>query len=444
MTVRKLLLAALALVQGVAVAQPASVLYLTHSAGFRHDSLPLSQQVLRDLGVRSGRFSVTATENLSALDNLNSFKAVVFFTSGELPLSDRQKQNLLDFVNNGGGFAGIHSGTDTLYNWPEYGELIGGRFDGHPWTQEVRIDVEDPDHPAVRHLGTSFPITDEIYQFREFSRSRVRVLMTLDTKSVDMRAAGINRTDDDFALAWTRLYGKGRVFYTALGHFDSTWRDARFQKMLEESILWLTEQREGEGAPRPAAITALAPDGIGNAATIEPRSVISPGSFVSIFGSNLTAGSTMTGDARSAPYRLGGTRVLIGGRAIPIVYASPGQVNLLTPPDLEIGEGVEAVLQAAGSAPVSARLSVRAATPGIFVATAAGDKHVTLWATGLGAVTRRGELDWTTATPMVKVNGVTARVEFSGLAPGWPGLYQVNVELPDPTQRIHTFELSMP
>jgi uncharacterized protein len=442
--VRKLLLAAFALMQGVAMAQPASVLYLTHSAGFRHDSLPLSQQVLRDLGTRSGRFSVTATENLSALDDLNRYKAVVFFTSGELALSDRQKEALLEFVRDGGGFAGIHSGTDTLYTWPEYGELIGGRFDGHPWTQEVRIDVEDPDHPAVRHLESSFAITDEIYQFREFSRSRVRVLMTLDTTSVDMRAAGINRTDDDFALAWTRLYGNGRVFYTALGHFDSTWRNARFQTMLEEAILWITGQREGEGAPRPPVVSSIAQGGIGNAATMEPRMTISPGSFVSLFGSNLTAGSTMAGDVRSAPLSLAGTQVRIGGRAIPIVYASPGQINLLTPPDLDAGQEVEVVTRAAGSAPVSSRVAVRSATPGIFVVTAAGDRHVTLWATGLGAVTRRGDLDWTTATPTVKVNGVEARVLFSGLAPGWPGLYQVNVELPESVQRIVAFELSVP
>src|SRR5687768_9171224 len=173
-------------------AQPKNILYVTHSAGFRHDCLPLSQQVLRDIGTRSGKFQVTATEDLSQLSDLTRYSAVVFFTSGELALTPAQKQGLLDFIRNGGGFAGMHSATDTLYTWPEYGDLIGGRFDSHPWTEEVRIDIEDPEHPTVRDLAPSFAITDEIYVFRKFARDRVRVLMTLD------KAGG------DYPLAWVR------------------------------------------------------------------------------------------------------------------------------------------------------------------------------------------------------------------------------------------------
>ena len=85
------------------------------------------------------------------------------------------------------GFGCAHSATDTLYTWPEYGELIGAWFNGHPWTQEVSIRVEDPDHPIVRALAPSFRIADEIYQFRDFSRDRVHVLLSLDTSSVDLR-----------------------------------------------------------------------------------------------------------------------------------------------------------------------------------------------------------------------------------------------------------------
>ena len=211
--------------QAVLLAQPKKVLYITHSAGFRHDSLPVSQQVMRDVAARTGKLEVTATEDVSGLSDLSAYSAVVFFTTGELPVTAAQKDSLLAFIRNGGGFGGFHSATDTFYTWPEYGDLIGARFDGHPWVQEVRIDIEDPDPPAVRHLAPSFRIVDEIYQFREFSRDRVRVLMTLDTHSADIRATGVNRTDGDFALAWTREYGRGRVFYNALGHFDDTWRD---------------------------------------------------------------------------------------------------------------------------------------------------------------------------------------------------------------------------
>lgn len=239
---------------GILMAQPKRVLYVTHSAGYRHDSLPVSAEVLQELAARDGRLEVVATEDVSLLSEpvLRDYDAVLFFTSGELPVTDSQKEDLLAFIRAGKGFGGVHSATDTFYEWPEYGELIGGRFNGHPWVQEVRIFVEDPDHPAVSHLQPSFSILEEIYQFRDFSRDRVRVLMKLDTSSVDLRAPGTNPDTQDFPLAWCRQYGEGRVFYTALGHFESTWRDERFQQMLLQALLWLTGQVEGDATPRPA------------------------------------------------------------------------------------------------------------------------------------------------------------------------------------------------
>jgi type 1 glutamine amidotransferase len=116
--------------------------------------------------------------------------------------------------------------------------LIGAYFDGHPWHQEVTIQTEDPLHPATRHLAPSFRITDEIYQFRSFSREKVHVLLRLDNSSVDLNAPGVNRADGYFANAWTRQYGSGRVFYTALGHRDEVWRDPRFRQHLLNGIRW--------------------------------------------------------------------------------------------------------------------------------------------------------------------------------------------------------------
>src|SRR6266446_5048714 len=175
-----------------AVASPAAgkrVLYITHSAGFRHDSIPMSQVVMQELASRSsGAFEVVSSQDLSLItaENLRNFDVLYFFTSGELELSNQQKADLLAFVQEGKGFGGVHSATDTLYTWPEYGDLIGAYFNGHPWAQEVSIRVEDREHPAMRDLGASFVISDEIYQFRNFSRQRVHVLMSLDTASVDL------------------------------------------------------------------------------------------------------------------------------------------------------------------------------------------------------------------------------------------------------------------
>jgi type 1 glutamine amidotransferase len=216
------------------------VLYLTHSAGFRHEVLPLSRQILKEIAEKSGKFEVIATDDVSLLnrDSLKQYDAVVFYTTGELPISDEQKKALLDFIKSGKGFVGIHSATDTFYHWPEYGQMIGGYFDKHPWHQEVTIKVEDPNHPATRHLGKSFKITDEIYQFRDWSRDRVHVLLSLDVSSVDLNKRDVHRTDKDFAIAWTRTYGRGRVFYTALGHRPEVWRDERFQQHLLGGLEW--------------------------------------------------------------------------------------------------------------------------------------------------------------------------------------------------------------
>ena len=219
---------------------PARILYLTHSAGFNHEVLPFSEQVLTELGRRSGTFEVTASKDCALISEpaLRQFSAVVFYTTGELPIDDTQKSALMAFVRGGKGFIGIHSATDTFYKWPEYGEMIGGYFDGHPWHQEVRVKVEDRQHASTRHLSDPLSIRDEIYQFRSWSRDRVHVLLSLDPASVDLSNPDVRRTDRDFALSWTRQFGSGRVFYTALGHEADVWRDERFRQHLVGGIEW--------------------------------------------------------------------------------------------------------------------------------------------------------------------------------------------------------------
>ena len=250
-------LVAILLVLGVAApAATKRVLYITHSAGYRHDSIPTSQIVMEQLGVKSGAFEVVSSEDLSLItaETLRGFDVLYFFTSGELALSDQQKSDLLEFVREGKGFGGVHSATDTLYNWREYGELIGAYFNGHPWAQEVTVRAENRDHPILQDFEAVFRISDEIYQFRNFSRDRTHVLLSLDTSSVDLSIPGVAREDGDFPLAWYREYGKGRVFYTALGHGNETWLDSRFQALLLNALKWLADipeaPRDEPGVPR--------------------------------------------------------------------------------------------------------------------------------------------------------------------------------------------------
>ncbi|WP_213285795.1 ThuA domain-containing protein [Bradyrhizobium sp. sGM-13] len=219
---------------------PARILYFTYSAGYRHDVIALSKAILTQLGSNSGGFEVTATEDTSefSTENLKSYAAVMFYTTGELPMNDAQKTALLDFVLAGGGFLGVHSATDTFYTWPDYLDLIGGYFNGHPWHQAVKIEVVDPSDPLVAFLGNSLQIEDEIYQISDFDYRGSSVLLRLDPSSVDLGKAGVHQRFYGWPLAWTRLYGEGRVFYTALGHEPSVWQDSRYQRLLTNAILW--------------------------------------------------------------------------------------------------------------------------------------------------------------------------------------------------------------
>jgi type 1 glutamine amidotransferase len=226
----------------VARGAPASarVLYFNLSAGYRHEAIPVSREIMRKIGSAAG-FDIVASEDVSVFsaENLQRYAAVMFFTTGELPMNDAQKAALADFVRAGGGFLGVHSATDTFYTWPEYGKLIGGWFNQHPWHQKVRINVADPADPLVAFLGPSIEIDDEIYQIRDFDDRGSHVLLRLDPASVDLTLPDVHREPYGWPLAWTRSYGAGRVFYTALGHEEAVWRDARFHRLMRNAALWV-------------------------------------------------------------------------------------------------------------------------------------------------------------------------------------------------------------
>jgi type 1 glutamine amidotransferase len=216
---------------------PIRVLMLTATAGFRHDAIATARDVMSGLAASTREFVVTSTEDLSAIDQTSLAAVDVLFfalTSGELEFNASQKAAILDFVSGGKGFMGAHSATDTLYQWPEYGRLVGAYFKEHPWTQPATVVVEDASHPATAGLGDRFALTEEFYTFHENPRPRVQVLLRLDAGSVG--ASG------DYPLAWAHAFGNGRAYYNALGHFPSTWTDARFQRQLLGAIRWLARR----------------------------------------------------------------------------------------------------------------------------------------------------------------------------------------------------------
>jgi len=212
---------------------PIRVLMLTATAGFRHDSIPAARAAVTAIAARTTDIVVAATENLADVSatRLAATDVLIFaLTTGELAFDESQKRAIVDFVNNGGGFIGFHSATDTLYDWPDYGRIVGAYFKEHPWTQQATVAVEDRAHPTTAGLGASFSLTEEFYTFRTNPRGTVHVLLTLDPASVG--------TQGDFPLAWTQAIGRGRSYYNALGHFPDTWNDPRFQMQIAAAIRW--------------------------------------------------------------------------------------------------------------------------------------------------------------------------------------------------------------
>ncbi len=246
-------------------AQPVKkkILAIGEVEGFQHDSVSHALATIERLGRKTGLWDtyirtdsqLITKQKLDAgnAHNLDYFDAVVFYTTGELKMDDQQKADLLSFVKDDGkGFIGIHSATDTFYNWPEYGEMIGGYFDQHPWnTFNAPVIVEDREFPGMQQFPEQFVILDEIYQYKNYSRDKVRVLMRLDESKLDLANKNVHRTDGDFAVGWVKNYGKGRVYYSNLGHREETYDRPDVQKMFIEGIKWTLGLTQADPTPRP-------------------------------------------------------------------------------------------------------------------------------------------------------------------------------------------------
>jgi type 1 glutamine amidotransferase len=232
---------------GEAGDRPRQLLAVGMARGWQHESTSDALATLQQLGRESGLWETTLRTDLELVTkrplemngkNLDFFDAVFFMTSGELPLDEEQKRSLLEFVREDGkGFLGAHSATDTLYGWPEYGELIGGYFDGHPWDRvAATLEVGDRETEATRHLPARLGLFEEFYQIREFRPQGTRVLMRLDPASVDLTRDGVRATE--FPVTWMREQGRGRVFYTSLGHEPATWARDDIRAMWLGAVKW--------------------------------------------------------------------------------------------------------------------------------------------------------------------------------------------------------------
>jgi hypothetical protein len=247
------------------------VLVVTMTMGFRHSSIPTAEKVLGELAKNTGSFTVDyagldnnaaefkgadgkedkskteaamkaiLAEKMSA-EALKKYDAIIFAnTTGNLPLPDREA--FLDWIKSGRGFVGMHSATDTFPGFPGYIDMIGGQFETHKSQVGIQPINQDQECPACRHLGTDWNVFDEIYIMKNFDPAKVHGLLTLDKHPND-------KTPGTFPISWCKEYGKGRVFYTSLGHREDVWDPKypdrknppevaeKYQKHILEGIRW--------------------------------------------------------------------------------------------------------------------------------------------------------------------------------------------------------------
>jgi type 1 glutamine amidotransferase len=250
MTIRSLLaavwmgpLSAIALSHFSAVAAsaadaPYKVLVFSKTAGFRHSSIPKSIKAIQMLGAVNN-FMVTSTEDATAFteSNLAQFQTVMFMSTTGDVLNDIQEAAFEAYIRQGGGYVGVHAAADTEYNWPFYGMLVGAWFASHPVIQQGTLNIEDRSHPATAHLATTWTRTDEWYNYRTNPRTTAHVLMSLNESSY---FGGAMR--GDHPITWCKTIGKGRSFYTGLGHTEESYDDPNFTKLLLGAICYTAKR----------------------------------------------------------------------------------------------------------------------------------------------------------------------------------------------------------
>lgn len=210
------------------------VLVFSKTAGFRHTSIPDGIAAIWRLGDKN-QFAVDATEDAEVFDSdfLDRYDVVVFLsTTGDI-LNPQQQAAFENWIRKGNGFVGIHAAADTEYEWPWFGELVGGYFKSHPQQQDATVIVEDRTHPSTRHLPEEWKRFDEWYNYRENPRGKVQVLAALDESSYEG-----GEMSGDHPIAWYQEYDGGRAWYTGMGHTEASFVEEEFMQHVLGGIEW--------------------------------------------------------------------------------------------------------------------------------------------------------------------------------------------------------------
>ena len=236
--------------------------------------IPYGAYAMKTLGEKTGVFTPVLSDDLSVFlpASLQQFDAIVLNNASGAWITPNDtvaeklkahgdkkaielmlRKSLMDFVRGGGGIVAYHYALGGNRHWSEFREMIGATYSGHPWNEEVGVRVEEPDHPLSSAFGgkKTFRIADEIFQFsKPYSRDKLRVLLSLDVKTTNMGVKWIRRKDNDFALAWVKAFGKGRIFYTALGHRTEIYWNPTMLRFYLDGIQFATGDLKAPAKPR--------------------------------------------------------------------------------------------------------------------------------------------------------------------------------------------------
>ena len=225
-----ILLGLLAMTVQESYAQQFRALVFSKTQGFRHQSIPEGVSAIKKLASKH-RFSVYATEDAEVFtkESLEKYDVIILMSTTGNILNDAQKEAFQEYVRSGKGVVGIHSATDTEYDWPWYNQMIGGQFNHHPQQQTARLKVVDRNHPSTYHLNENWIRTDEWYEFKNFNHD-VNILIQLDETSYDVGTKGGEKAGmgEEHPIAWFHEFESSRVFYTGLGHVEEAFLDADF------------------------------------------------------------------------------------------------------------------------------------------------------------------------------------------------------------------------
>ena len=237
--------------------KPNKVLVYSHASGFKHSSIPTGVKALRIMAQKTKAFDPTVTVKTDEFTKkgLAKYDQIIFnnCTHVEKAFSENaQRTAILNFISEGKSFVGFHSASDGgIPQWPEYTEMIGGCFAGHPWNAGGMwpFFIEDPTHPINSAFKKSeFKFSDEIYQYKNYDRSKLRILIGLD--AVKSGKKGNSKTND-YPVSWVRSYGKGRIFYSNFGHNKATWWTPFMLQHFMDGIQWALGDLKGSSKPIP-------------------------------------------------------------------------------------------------------------------------------------------------------------------------------------------------